>query len=60
MLDKVARVIEEYIADNGGSVFECFNQIDVGDDNYIQENEFRESMQAMGCSMTNAEVKMLY
>ena len=60
VLDKVAKVIEEYIAENGGSVFECFNQIDVGDDNYIQTEEFLSGMKAMGCNVTNAEIRMLY
>jgi hypothetical protein len=60
VLDKVAKAIEEYIAENGGSVFECFDQIDVGDDNYIQTDEFLSGMKAMGCDVTNAEIRMLY
>ena len=60
VLGKVASIVEEYIANNGGSVFDCFQVIDVGEDNYIQQREFLDAMKLMGHQMTGAEISLLY
>jgi hypothetical protein len=44
VLDRVSHILEDYIAENGGSVFDCFKLIDSGDDNKIQPDEFLKAM----------------
>lgn len=53
--------MEDYITENGGSVFDCFQVIDAGDDNYIQPAEFLSAMKNLGAKdMTLSEVKLMF
>jgi Ca2+-binding EF-hand superfamily protein len=61
VLDEVSHILENYIAKEGGSVFECFEVIDAGDDNFIQPEEFLTAMKNLGAkNMTSSDIKLLF